>query len=99
MRIKQQLRSEFGKAHDLRVASYFIWSFYAPSASAIAGARALGLDLEALGFDTDRRNDLIKFPEALISRVAYAQEQARHGQKFFKALADASQEAREKLIG
>lgn len=51
----QTVRSEFGKAHDLRVATCFIWSFYSPAPRVVAGARGLGIDLEALGFDTDRR--------------------------------------------
>jgi hypothetical protein len=73
----QTVRSEFGKAHELRVATYLIWSFYSPTPRVVAGARGLGIDLEALGFDTNRRADLVQSPEALISRVAYAQEQAR----------------------
>jgi len=82
----QIIRSEFGKAYDLRVASYLIWSFYTPRESVIAGVRALGIDLQPLGFDTDRRKDLIKSPEALIARVAYAQEFARQENMVFKAL-------------
>jgi hypothetical protein len=95
----QTVRSEFGKAHDLRVATYLIWSFYSPSPKVVAGARGLGIDLEALGFDTERRADLIGSPEALIARVAYAQEQARREQRFAVALVEASQEAQRKLLG
>jgi hypothetical protein len=95
----QTVRSEFGKAYDLRVATYFIWSFYSPSPRVVAGARGLGIDLEALGFDTDRRADLIRDPNVLISRVAYPQEQARREQRFALALEEASQEARRKLLG
>ena len=87
----QIIRSEFGKAHDLRVASYLIWSFYTPSKGAITGARALGIDLQPLGFDTDRRKDLIKCPETLIARVAYAQEFARQENMIFKALKESTQ--------
>jgi hypothetical protein len=95
----QTVRSEFGKAHDLRVATYLIWSFYSPVPKVVAGARGLGIDLEVLGFDTDRRADLVRSPEALISRVAYAQEQARRAQRFAVSLEVASQEARRKLLG
>jgi hypothetical protein len=94
----QMVRSEFGKAHDLRVASYFIWSFYSPTPRVIAGARGLGIDLEGLGFDTDWRSDLVRNPEALISRVAYAQEQARREQRFAVALEEAGLEVRRKLL-
>jgi hypothetical protein len=55
----QIVRAEFGKAHDLRVTSYVIWTFYSPPPRLKAGARGLGLDLEELGFDTARRQDLI----------------------------------------
>ena len=93
----QAVRSEFGKAHDLRVATYFIWSFYSPSPRVVAGARGLGIDLEALGFDTDRRGDLVGDPAVLISRVAYSQEQARRARRFAGALQDAGEQARRKL--
>ncbi len=95
----QTVRGEFGKAHDLRVATYLIWSFYSPAPRIVAGARGLGIDLEALGFDTDRRADLVGTPEVLISWVAHAQEQARRGQRFAVALEEASEEARRKLLG
>ena len=55
----QVIRAEFGKAYDLKVTSYLIWSFFTPSERAIRGAKALGLDLEPLGFDTDMREELI----------------------------------------
>ena len=93
------IRGEFGKAHDLRVASYFIWSFYSPSPQAIAGAKGLGIDLEVLGFDTNRRSELVASPEALLSHVAHSQEQARRGQRFAQALVDAGQHAQRKLLG
>ena len=95
----QTVRSEFGKAHDLRVASYLIWSFYSATPRVVAGARGLGIDLEELGFDTSRRADLVGSPEVLIARVAHAQKQARREQRFLVALEEASREARGKLLG
>jgi hypothetical protein len=94
----QLVRAEFGKAHDLRVTSYFIWTFYAASAHVKAGARRLGLNLEELGFDSPRRNDLITQPGALLSHVAHTLEQARQSHRFATALEDADQEARRKLL-
>ena len=94
----QTIRSEFGKAHDLRVATYFIWSFYTPSAKVVEGARGLGIDLEALGFDSEWRPDLLAKPEALISHVAHAQEQARRVQRFAGVLEHAARQARRKLL-
>jgi len=92
-----EIRSEFGKAHDLRVATYIIWSFYSPTQKVIDGAKRLGIDLERLGFDTEEREDLVRDPRALIGKVAYPQEQARHNQRFAKALAEASKEYEQKL--
>jgi hypothetical protein len=95
----QTIRSEFGKAYDLRVGSYFIWTFYTPTPRVVEGARGLGIDVEALGFDSDRRADLLKSPEALISHVAHAQEQARRAERFAGALEEAVEQARRKLLG
>jgi hypothetical protein len=93
------VRSEFGKAHDLRVATYLIWSFYTPAPRVVAGARGLGIDLEALGFDTEHRAELVGSPEVLISRVVYTQEQARRDQRCAVMLDEASQQSRQKLSG
>lgn len=93
----QLIRSEFGKAHDLRVATYLIWSFYSPSRRVIDGALGLGINLEPLGFDTERRGDLVRSADALISHIAHAQEQARRGQKFALVLEQAAQAARRKI--
>jgi len=95
----QTVRTEFGKAHDLRVATYLIWSFFSPTERIVAGARGLGIDLEAIGFDTDQRTSLLSDPNVLIGRFAYAQEQARKSQRFAAALQDASDLARRKLLG
>ena len=93
------IRAEFGKAYDLRVATYLVWSFYSPTSRAIAGAKGLGIDLLALGFDTERRQDLITNPEALFSHVMNSQEQARQTGRFALALEDAGREMRRKLLG
>lgn len=95
----QTIRAEFGKAHDLRVASYFIWSFYSPSERMISGARGLGLDLMPLGFDSNYRSDLIASPELLVSHVSNALAEARKAGRFARALQDASREAQLKLHG
>jgi hypothetical protein len=95
----QAVRSEFGKGHDLRVAAYLIWTFYTPAPRVVAGARRLGIDIEVLGFDTDRRGDLVRDPAALISRVAHAQEQSRKAHRFAGSLLEAGEETRRKLLG
>ena len=92
------IRTEFGKAYDLRVVTYLIWSFYSPTSRAIAGAKSLGIDLLALGFDTQRRHDLITNPEALFSHVMNSQEQACRTGRFALALEDAGREMRQKFL-
>ena len=92
------IRGEFGKAHDLRVTSYLIWSFYTPTPSIIAGAKRLGLDIEPLGFDTDRRQDLITNPENLVMHVANTLEVSRRGNHFARLLLESSSEASIKAI-
>jgi hypothetical protein len=93
------IRAEFGKAYDLRVETYFIWSFYSPTQKAIDGAKGLGIDLQALGFDTARRRDLVTNPDALIAHVRNSQDQARRSQRFALGLEGAGQDARRKLLG
>jgi hypothetical protein len=93
----QDVRGEFAKAYDLRVESYFIWTFYTPSARLKDGAKAFGLDLEQLGFDTPDRDDLVNQPMALLSHVSNALTQARDSHRFAKALDEAGREAMLKL--
>jgi hypothetical protein len=83
----------------MRVATYFIWSFYTPSQRAIDGAKGLGIDLQALGFDSPLRHDLVTNPDALVSHVAHAQEESRRSQRFAGGLEDAGRDARRKLLG
>jgi hypothetical protein len=91
------IRAEFGKAHDLRVVSYFVWTYYTPPPRLVAGARGLGLDLVALGFDTNRRRDLIASSDVLLSHVSNALQEARRAGRFAQALQDAGREAELKL--
>jgi hypothetical protein len=95
----QAVRAEFGKAYDLRVATYFIWTFYSPSVRVVEGARRLGLDMIELGFDTPRRQDLVTQPRALVSYVAHTLEQSRRAGHFVAALREAGQDAQQKLLG
>ena len=76
------LRAEFGKGYDLRVRSYFIWTYYTPSPAMAAGAVGLRIDLQGLGFDTNRQQDLIEQPAALLSKVAHALEESRKAERF-----------------
>lgn len=91
------IRGEFGKGHDLRVTSYFVWSFYTPSPKLVEGARGLGIELEAIGFDGVHRAVLLRNPGALISHVANSLEQARLALRFATALEAAGAEAHHKV--
>ena len=91
------IRAEFGKAHDLKVTSYLIWSFYTPAPKVVTGARRLGLDLVALGFDTEQRSALIENSENLVSHVANTVEWSKHENHFAAALLKSGQEVTRKM--
>lgn len=86
------IRGEFGKALDLKVKAYFIWSFYTPSQSIIDGAKRLGLDVEVLGFDTPQRNLFIEKPENIMYHVANSLEVFSRSERFAQALLQHSNE-------
>ena len=81
-----EIRAEFGKAFDLKVVSYLIWSYITPAQRIIEGAKKLGLDLVPLGFDTPRRADLIAQPENLQAHISNTLEASRREERFAKAL-------------
>lgn len=91
------IRGEFGKAHDLRVTSYLIWSFNTPTKKVIDGARKLGLDIETFGFDDDRRTVFISKPENLLFHVANTQEVSKRNNRFAQVVLESSNEIKEKL--
>jgi hypothetical protein len=86
------IRGEFGKAHDLRVTSYLIWSFSTPPMKVIEGAKRLGIDVVPLGFDTERRGDLISNPENLVMHIAKTQEVCKRENRFAQTLLESSKE-------
>lgn len=91
------MRGEFAKAHDLRVSSYFIWSFYEPSEKLVAGARKLGLDLTSLGFDTHLRAERLD-PLKLMFYAANALYESSQAARFARALLGAADDTRRKLM-
>ena len=94
----QVIRAEFGKGYDLKVTSYLIWSFITPNKRAIEGAKRLGLDLEALGFDTDMRGQLIKSPEVLVSHVANTIEASKREKRFTQVLRSTADKVDRKIL-
>lgn len=93
-----EIRAEFGKAVDLKVTSYLIWSFLTPSPGIVEGAKRLGLDLVALGFDTPRRPDLLARPENLAAHVGNTLWVAKREERFAGAMMTIANEVANKII-
>ena len=91
------IRAEFAKGFDLRVRSYFIWSFFSPSERLILGARKLGVDLTAIGFDTPARENLL-IPENLLLFVSEQIEASRTTGHFALLLETTAAEVSRKLL-
>ncbi len=94
----QVIRSEFGKAFDLKISSYTIWSFYTPSQKLISGAKELGIDLEALWIDAENKQDLRNNPDRLLYRVAMTLDASRRNSNMFKILNQAVGNISDKLL-
>lgn len=92
------IRGEFGKAYDLRVTTYIIWSLYSQSPKISEGARNLGLDFEVLGLDTEDGVNLVQAPEMLIDHIVSTQENARRQYNFVNSLKISHHNANEKII-
>jgi hypothetical protein len=91
------IRAEFAKGFDLRVRSYFIWSFFSPSERLVLGARKLGIDLTAIGFDTPARAKLL-IPENLLLFVSERIEASRTTEHFALLLEATADEVSRKLL-
>jgi hypothetical protein len=87
------IRAEFGKAYDLGVVSYLIWSYWTPAPRAVSGAKRLGLDLVALGLDTQLRTVLIANPENLVLHVANTINMSKREKRFAETLVEYGQQA------
>jgi hypothetical protein len=92
------IRAEYGKAYDLRISSYLIWSFTTPSPQVISGAKRLGIDIEVLGFDTERRSDFTAIPESLVAHVANTQEVSWRENRFAHKLIESSSDFSRKIL-
>jgi hypothetical protein len=92
------IRQEFGKAFDLMVRSYLIWSLNTPSNRIIEGAKRLGLDLVSLGFDTPRRIEFVKKPELLSEFISEKIEESKRNRQFAQMLSGYMMLAGPKMI-
>ena len=91
----KDIRAEFAKAVDLRVRSYFIWSFYSPTQKRIQGAKNLRIELTASRFDTDARNNLLDSDKFLLFVSKNIEESFTAG-RFANHLNEIADEARRK---
>jgi len=94
----QDIRTELGKAIDLKVSSYLIWSFKTPKPNVVEGARRLGLDIKALELDGPRRKELIGQPENLAAHVGNTIEIVRKGARFSQALTKIGEDISHKML-
>jgi len=92
------IRSEFGKAYDLKVESYLIWSLITPSPKIIKGASELGIHIESMGFDSNMRNVFIKKPDTLAYHIAYAIEISGKECRMMQALNSYADEIKTKIL-
>ena len=93
------IRSEFGKAYDLRVASYIIVSYYPLSDRLRDAASRFGLDVEALELHTDRRSAIISRAEDLGMDLAEKMARAEERSTFAERLRESAFEAEDKRRG
>ncbi|MBW4472626.1 MAG: hypothetical protein KME45_19970 [Stenomitos rutilans HA7619-LM2] len=94
------VRAEFAKAHDLRVSSYFVWSYFTPDSRIVTGAEGLGIDLHELGLDLNSasRSSLIANSSALVSKVAHTLDVSRQEERFARQLILANKEVEQKRL-
>lgn len=91
------IRAEFGKAHDLRVLSYTLWSLSAPAPRYVDGAKRLGLNLETLAFDT-KAKEWQDDARSLVNYVAGRLEDVRREERFAQLAIGSGEEISSKLL-
>ena len=92
------IRSEFGKAYDLKVSSYLIWSLTTPKDTVIFGANELGIDIETFAFDTSMREIVLTRPEALIEHVANKIVFVKDSSRMLEKINSTAQKINSKLL-
>jgi hypothetical protein len=92
------IRGEFGKAHDLKVSSYTILSFYEVRKSLTSAAKNLGIDLQSIELYGANRQKYISSPNSLALAVSSIIEKSRKEKRFLSLLDSSSKDARAKLL-
>jgi hypothetical protein len=91
------IRAEFGKAHDLKVSSYLVLTYYENSQSNILAAQSLGLDLSSVGLYGPQRLNLISGEVTVAEKVRKALVNSRKEKRFLYQLENSAQQTRRKL--
>ena len=91
------VRAEFGKAHDLRVLSYLIWTWRTPKDHVIQGAKKLGIDLVPVGFDSHLSKDFIVQPHSFFVHISGEIARSRSENSFAITLRKTDEELKDKL--
>ncbi len=91
------IRAEFGKAHDLRINSYTIISYYNPDQKIVDGAKRLGIDVVPFRLRTKGRDVYLKNPAQLVEGLSEDLQKSREEKNFLRLLDSAADEARRKL--
>ena len=91
------IRAEFGKAHDLRVLSYLIWTWRTPKNYVIQGAKKLGIDLIPVGFDSILRKEFIEQPHSFFIHVSGEIKRSKSENSFAITIKNTKEEIDDKL--
>ena len=94
----KDIRAEFGKAHDLSVASYTILSYYARPQSLVEAAKILGLDFEIFGLHTKDRSAYLDKTKDLAADLSATLETCKKRKRFVHFLEYSAEEARGKIL-
>lgn len=92
----RHIRAEFAKGYDLRITSYFIWSYYDPSHAVIEGAELLGVKVRPVGLGSLAERSEMMNPDRLIEHFATEIRDARDEGEFERVLQRTGSEAANK---
>jgi len=93
------IRQEFGKAFDLKINSYLIWSLWKPQLRIVEGANRLGLDVSSFEFDTERINDFVGVPGSLVEYVWQKIDESWRARHFLEMIDRYIESHRNKWLG
>lgn len=94
----KDIRAEFGKAHDLRISSYTIITYYDAGQRIVDAAKKLGIDIIPFRLHTRERDTYIRDPRQLVESLAEDLQRSREEKNFLGLLDTAADEARKKLL-